>query len=190
MSWTKLRIWRSPRLLLSWWTIYESTSPIPAAITQQACVTASLTRSALQLCSYTHTHTAASPALCCMQLFSSFQTTTLLGRKIWDFWPKCSVLFFLCSRYRTLPSWPLLCLVASSEAIGKVPKQFRVSDIFVLISRFFSADRYNCHFNLNFDSAAEFLKCWKAILRVFWDFWKIQKLIYKVFFKARFCNVL
>ena len=78
-----------------------------------------------------------------------------------------NVVFFLCSRYRTLPSWPLLCLVASSEAISKVPKQFRVSDIFVLISRFFSADRYNCHFNLNFDSAAEFLKCWKAILRVF-----------------------
>lgn len=92
---------------------------------------ASLTQSALQLCSYTHTKLVGIelqlllllcyPACSCFPVFWLLLPESLDSFRTKKKKEKCSVIF-LCSRFYT-PNG-LLCLVASSEAIRTLPKQF------------------------------------------------------------------
>ena len=126
---SSLASWRSP--LLSWWTIYESTSPIPAAIVAWRLLRSTLQRLASPLCNCvrTHTHTKLQLLLllCFYPACSCFPVFWLLLPESKDSKDqkakgKCSV-FPLFPESTPSPNG-LLCLVASSEAIRTLPKQF------------------------------------------------------------------
>ena len=118
-------------LFFSWWTIYESTSPIPAAIVAWRLLRSTLQRLASPLCNCvrTHTHTKLQLLLllCFYPACSCFPVFWLLLPESKDSKDqkakgKCSV-FPLFPESTPSPNG-LLCLVASSEAIRTLPKQF------------------------------------------------------------------